>query len=96
MYLANTTRLDISFAVIKLSRPMSNPGLIIGMLLSGLCTICTIICAMKFTILVIMQYSKDIVIRTRHLMQMSFMTLVSMSLLLVQVQYHGGHASRPS
>ena len=39
MYLASATRPDISFAVSKLSRFMSNPVLIIGMHLKGLCAI---------------------------------------------------------
>jgi hypothetical protein len=40
MYLASATRADILFVVSKLSRFISNPGLIIGMHLSRSCDTC--------------------------------------------------------
>jgi hypothetical protein len=96
MYLAGATRPDISFAVSKLSRFMSNHGTDHWHALERVMRYLQGTMSYGIHYSGHMQYLKDIVIRTGYLIQTSFMPPVVMSLLLVEVRYHGGHANKPS
>ena len=95
MYLASATRPDISFDMSKLSRFMFNPGTdhwhVLERVMRYLVGTMSYVIHYSGTLLCL----RDIVIRTRYLMLMSFLPLVGTCLPLEVVQYHGRLANRP-
>jgi hypothetical protein len=96
MYLASATRPDISYAVSKLSRFVSNPGEDHWQALERVLRYLKGTMSYGFTIPGTLGYLKGIVMPTGSLMLMRFMPQVVMFSHLEVALFHGSLVSRPS